>query len=56
MFLHIKVGEMENRSMDKNFKELVEKMIDQHDAILEFNKNLIENLAKPALYIPKEKE
>jgi len=55
-FMHIRIGEMEYTSMDKDFKELIETILYQHNVILEFNKTLIENLAKPMLYAPKKEE
>ena len=47
---------MEYTSMDKDFKELIETILYQHNVILEFNKTLIENLTKPMLYAPKKEE
>jgi hypothetical protein len=53
--MFLKVGELEHPCMDKDFKEIVLKIMSQNQSIIEMNKMLMESLAKPILYMPLDK-
>lgn len=55
MFKSIQAGEIEYIFPDENMKEIILKVINQNQAIIETNKTLIESLAKPLMYIEPEK-